>query len=93
MNGNIAEPVCIIHICGVTAISNPCESVDYACKFSCLQTDGLLLCVFLSSATKCESLPLCTVVFRETSVVFKSCSLLRRAVDFDSTSDLTTKTQ
>lgn len=24
----------------LTTISNPCETVDYACKFSCLQTDG-----------------------------------------------------
>lgn len=38
MKGNVTEPVCIIHISGVTAISNPYGTVDYACKFSCLQT-------------------------------------------------------
>ena len=56
VKGNVTKPVCILHISGETAISNPCETVDYACKFSCLQTDGFC-CVFLSSATKCESLP------------------------------------
>lgn len=41
MKGNVTEPECIIHI----SISNPCETVDYACKFCCLQTDGFC-CVF-----------------------------------------------
>lgn len=38
VNGNVTELVCTTHTSGVSSISNPCETVDYSCKFSCLQT-------------------------------------------------------
>lgn len=38
VNGNVSELVCTTHTSGVSSISNPCETVDYSCKFSCLHT-------------------------------------------------------
>lgn len=40
MKGNVTEPLCIIHI------SNPCETVHYACKFYLSTNWWILLCVF-----------------------------------------------
>lgn len=54
-------------------------AVHYACKFSPLQSDGVLLCLSIF-CYRTSIITLCPVVFKDSPV---SCSLVPRAVDLD----------
>ena len=74
MKGNITA--CVTSVSGETDVSVPCETDDYACKFICLQTDGLCCVSFYRLQLNVNH----DLVYRnfssekKTSVVFKSCS-------------------